>query len=75
MRTRDQDCWSFSCEGIEGANLLDAYEGKLRGLDGKEDLLFPADFVKVTFLVAVRRNLSGTAFVSGLLTKSADSWV
>lgn len=57
MRDRDQNHWTFSCSGIEGASLLDAYEGQLLDLDRHNNELFPANFGKVSFHIAVRGDL------------------
>lgn len=79
MSDRDRDRWVFSCGGSEGVNLLDGYERRLERLDRRDDQLFPADFVKVSFLIVVRRiaaeagdRLSFRA-EDGLLLRSADT--
>ncbi|GJE95323.1 hypothetical protein PsYK624_115070 [Phanerochaete sordida] len=52
MRAGEQDRWTFSNNGIEGVNLLEAYERRLSNLDGADDKLLPADFVKVSIMIA-----------------------
>ncbi|EKM54437.1 uncharacterized protein PHACADRAFT_210237 [Phanerochaete carnosa HHB-10118-sp] len=53
MSDRDWDQWEFSCGGFGGVGLLEAYERRLESLDQRDDQLFPADYVKVSFLIAV----------------------
>ncbi|EKM53893.1 uncharacterized protein PHACADRAFT_257378 [Phanerochaete carnosa HHB-10118-sp] len=54
MRARDRDQWKLSCDGVEGIGLLDAYERRHHHLDGRDDELFPAHFIKVTISIALR---------------------
>ncbi|GJE95320.1 hypothetical protein PsYK624_115040 [Phanerochaete sordida] len=51
MKASEEEHWTFSCRGTLGASLADAYDGVLQGLDRPDDALFPADFVKVSFLL------------------------
>ncbi|GJE95322.1 hypothetical protein PsYK624_115060 [Phanerochaete sordida] len=51
MKPGEEDHWTFSCCGTPGASLADAYAGTLADLDAPDDVLFPAGFLKVTFLL------------------------
>ncbi|EKM53895.1 uncharacterized protein PHACADRAFT_122523, partial [Phanerochaete carnosa HHB-10118-sp] len=53
MRPSERNHWTFSCNGVKGVSLSDAYEGRPQGLDEGDEELFPADFVKVSFLISV----------------------
>lgn len=54
MGPHERDHLFFSCHGVEGVNLADARAGQFEDLDGRDEELFPASFVKVTCLITVR---------------------
>lgn len=45
--------WMFSTKGQEGFSLLDACEGRLEGLDGRDDEVYPSKLEKVRYYLAV----------------------
>ncbi|EKM54698.1 uncharacterized protein PHACADRAFT_258711 [Phanerochaete carnosa HHB-10118-sp] len=54
MGPHKHDHWFFSCHGVPGMKLLDARIGRFEGLDGRDDELCPASYVKVTCVIAIR---------------------
>ena len=53
LKPSDRGTWNFTRKGTEGIRALDALEGNLRDLDGRDDMIFPTEFIKVTFLIDV----------------------
>lgn len=54
MRASEIRYWTFSCSGVDGVNLADAFEGRRQDLDGPEDVLLSDDFRKATIIIHVR---------------------